>query len=386
MCFLFMVLLCLLLHCHYYCAAASKGAPSPPPSLPLWRCRSACAPQVTSSLPLGLPPGAVQLLFTQQHLLMMHPQGVALFNTSQPPRQAPKLLGAHMLPELWGSYGLQEHVQPQAPLLQPGPANDLAGSGTAAGAASVNAADTDGQAGSAALRPLGTAAVGPSGAGVLLPLGVRGVALFAPADSAWARSGGAQVGAAAASTSSGPALNIIKIAQPFVIVLMIVVGVWQYNRASNGAARQRYGRGAGMYGSASAGGLPGGYGLEALAAGGPGGPGSLFDRVGGGGLGGGMGMGGMASMLASSRQTRQVAGLGGRRRNGGGQQAAAPGSAYGSRQSGTSTGRQAAAGSGRPRMSELEFRERMQRIDEQMANIGASVPGVDDAAGGSEGD
>jgi hypothetical protein len=258
---------------------------------------------VTARLQLDLPPGPIRLAAGAERLVLLHTQGLVLFNTSMPTRQPPRLLAGHSLTELWAGYGLQGHAG--------------SGGGSASGRGTPGASHASGGGGDGgASMPL--LATGPRGKGLLLGLGGAGFALFTSAPRAGGGGGG---GGWQGDAGGDRGVNWMRIAQPFVVVLMVVVGFWQYNRASQaGGKRHR---------------LMGGRGEDAL-----------FDM----GLGSGrLDMGDVGGMLGMGRQARSAAGLGGRRR-------AAAGGGGG--------------GGGRPRMSEAEFRERLARIDAQMKGLG----------------
>ena len=248
-------------------------------------CHSVPAMQVVQRVPLGLPPGPVHLAMAHGRLVLLHSEGIAAFNLSSHKVQLPgSYLVSHTWQQLWRLYGLsQQHQQllannfdsssdtPEVLKLdgleagsssssdsdfaaKPDTSSSDSSSSNAAGVLHTPAWDT----------PL-TAAAATHGL-LMLPFGSRGMATFTIGQGAggaagsWAAAaGGAGSGGGSVRNSSGGGgaeVNWVKVLQPFVVIMMIIVGVWQFIRASNKSSRLASStRRAGRYG-AGLGGVP----------------------------------------------------------------------------------------------------------------------------------
>lgn len=222
--------------------------------------------QVLQRVQLGLPPGPVQLVMGRGRLVLLHSDGVAAFNLSTHKVQLPgSYLVSHTWQQLWRLYGLgPQHRQLLTPLA--GAAGDSSsrpidssssssfdsGSGASMSAGTeVSGSDkSDSSIGRwegvlhspAWDSPLMVAAAAQGL--LLLPFGNMGMAVFAAghggrgtASASWG-TGAAPVGSAgggggASSSGGGADVNWVRAVQPFVVIMMIAVGVWQFVRASN---------------------------------------------------------------------------------------------------------------------------------------------------------
>ncbi len=168
----------------------------------------ACVLQVMYRQALGLPPGPYRLATLPDRLIIAHAQGVVLLDTSTSVRRSPHPLASHFTQELWALYGLQQHAE------TPKDCPD----------------GLDGQQLSSCLPPL----LATDGAQtVMLSLGSRAAAVFVLAgDKSSSRSSWGSAG-------SGRSTNWLQAVQPFFVILMMGVGVWQFLRASN-SRRDRF--------------------------------------------------------------------------------------------------------------------------------------------------
>lgn len=243
--------------------------------------------QVLQRVQLGLPPGPVQLVMGRGRLVLLHSEGVAAFNLSTHKVQLPgSYLVSHTWQQLWRLYGLgQQHRQLLTPLAgAPGDSSSSvdsgissssvdSGSGVSASAETeVSGSDMSDSSSSrwegvlhspAWDSPLMVAAAAQGL--LLLPFGSRGMAVFAAgaggrgtAGAGWGTgaapfgsAGGGGGGGGASSRRGGADVNWARALQPFVVIMMIVVGVWQFVRASNRS--QLSTRRAARYGSGLAG-------------------------------------------------------------------------------------------------------------------------------------
>jgi len=187
--------------------------------------------QVVQHVPLGLPPGPVALVTLKGRLVLLHGAGVAVFNISHPLKLAGSQLVSHTWDDLWSLYGLRTQWQQQQQHVE----QDVRG-------------PAEQQQQPILLRAAWNAGVSqlPSGGLntlLLLPFGSSGVAAFVPGAGA---AGSSIFGSAAAATadassdsSGGLPVDWVKMLQPVVVVMMIVVGMWQFMRASNNNSIRR---------------------------------------------------------------------------------------------------------------------------------------------------
>lgn len=221
-------------------------------------------------MPLGLPPGPVHLVMGKGRLILLHSAGVAAFNVSAHKVMLPgSYLVSHTWQHLWRLYGLsQQHQQLQQklePAAQHASAAGDSAPSDAGGDSDVPSGSTgdstgyEGDLHSAAWGSSLTAATATPGL-LVLPFGERGIAVFGQGRGSAVGSlgGGAAAAGGAISGSSGgggsgPDVNWVKMLQPFVVVMMIIIGVWQFVRASNrsnlsSVRAARYGAGMGALG------------------------------------------------------------------------------------------------------------------------------------------
>jgi hypothetical protein len=173
----------------------------------------------------------VRLVASRNRLVLLHAAGVATFNTSNPLKLAGSNLVSHTWQDLWQLYGLGKHYsqqqqQQQVELQEAAKATDSSSSSANSCAGSLmhsTAWDTD--------TPLPAAAVGGL---LLLPLGHKVVAVFSTARVQRGLGGGASgVGFSGSDYEAPVSLDWVRFLQPLVIIMMVVVGVWQFLRASN---------------------------------------------------------------------------------------------------------------------------------------------------------
>jgi len=216
-------------------------------------------------VPLGLPPGHVQLVMGRGRLILVHADGVAAFNLSSHKVMLPgSYLVSHTWQHLWRLYGLsQQHQQLQQerePAAQhaaagPSAASDAGGEGAVPSDSTGDSSSNEGDLHSTAWGSSLAAAIATPGL-LVLPFGERGIAVFGQGRGSAVGSVGSAAaagGAISSSSGSGPDVNWVKMLQPFVVVMMIIVGVWQFVRASNrsnlsSVRAARYGAGMGALG------------------------------------------------------------------------------------------------------------------------------------------
>jgi hypothetical protein len=277
--------------------------------------------RVVSRARLGLAPGPVALAATWDRLLLAHPAGAAAFAAAAPAQRLLAPVVSQLWGDIWRQAGLQRHAA--AP---DGSSSGSGGGGSEAGD-SRSGGDRDGDSSSTSIRPPLLVTAGQL---VITSLGPAGAALFLEAPPGGAAAGG--LGAArAAGAAGGGARQVnmewLKYAQPFILMLMIGLGIWQFRRAASGLGP---GGAAGRLAAQR-------RAAALLDAAGP----DLLGSLGGAGAGGGSGYGGRLNLdelyggygggaYARRRRQQQQAGGGGggargsrgpgglRRRGGGG--------------------------------------------------------------------
>lgn len=212
--------------------------------------------QVLQHVPLGLGPGPVHLVMGGKgRLILLHAAGVAAFSVSLHKVQLTgSYLVSHTWQQLWRVYGLTQqyskHQQPSSPsAIKSDDAAAVGGDGVPLHSTAWDS-------------PLAAATANADL--LLLPFGSTGLATFAVGAGSntplgLTASSGAGGGRGRHKSSGrdrgggggggGSDINWVKAVQPLVVVMMIVVGVWQFVRASNrsGLAAARAGRYGGAY-------------------------------------------------------------------------------------------------------------------------------------------
>lgn len=186
---------------------------------------------------LGLPPGAVRVIAVSGHVLLLHSDGVADFAVGSNPRLSDAHAVSHTWAELWALYGLQLHAVAPAAVAATVPA-----AADAAVAAAAQHPDLDRgswrQGGHSAALDAHMMPAAAGGGLLVLPLGSSSAAFFAVGDAMRVGGGRAGSGLASSRSSGGDGgrnamADWTRLLQPLVVVAMVVVGVWQYSRASS---------------------------------------------------------------------------------------------------------------------------------------------------------